>query len=456
MTGAFKAFLICQIFLASLLIAQNAGSDIPTPGRIGLPRFTEDYSVLKTIERNSLYYRLKYIPLGETSYLSLGGEARLRYEYFDNYFLGKAAQDNNGSILERYLLHADFHLNEEIRIFGQLVSLGAIDRDNPYRGLDKNDLDVNQLFAEYRSRSGFDFSIRAGRQEMYLGANRLFDYREGPNGRISFTGVRIDLYAPVQITLFYLSPGKINQGIFDDAPETNKKMIGVYSTFDNLIPGGVTDFYFIYNEYPQSNLINDGKRITAGAREAVTTGSFKVDAEAALQIAGIDDKGRSSLMLALDVNCKIIPANDFFNAGFISLYAGGAGDENHSTFNTFYPSGANFKSIDLFGKYNLAYFQPYIQFKPLVKDKLVADAIFCWRASVNDNVYYTPGLLFAKSGALNGSYLGVQGSVMYNYYWTDLLQTEIGCRVFWSSENMQSSGFAGRLTFLSAAVIYRF
>src|ERR1044072_8749374 len=60
--------------------------------------YDENYSYLRTARGNDLFDPIKYIPLNQSGdfYLSFGGEARVRYEYFHNPQWGLAPQDNNG------------------------------------------------------------------------------------------------------------------------------------------------------------------------------------------------------------------------------------------------------------------------------------------------------------------------------------------------------------------------
>ena len=49
-------------------------------------RWNEDYSYLKNAPDADFFDRIKYIPLGvDDWYLSLGGQLRYRYEYFNNF-----------------------------------------------------------------------------------------------------------------------------------------------------------------------------------------------------------------------------------------------------------------------------------------------------------------------------------------------------------------------------------
>src|SRR5271154_4194276 len=62
-------------------------------------RYDEDYGYLRDpAARTDLFDPLKYIPLNETGdwYLTLGGELRDRYEYFQNNTFGSGTQDKDG------------------------------------------------------------------------------------------------------------------------------------------------------------------------------------------------------------------------------------------------------------------------------------------------------------------------------------------------------------------------
>src|SRR5262249_15127232 len=87
-----------------------------------LLRYDEDWSYLKDpSNRSDALDGLKYILLNMHGwYISLGGEARIRYEYYSEFAFGAGPQDDNGYLLQRYLLHADFHLGPRVRFFVQL------------------------------------------------------------------------------------------------------------------------------------------------------------------------------------------------------------------------------------------------------------------------------------------------------------------------------------------------
>ncbi len=89
---------------------------------------------------------LKYISLrddGET-YLTLGGETRLRYEMCRHPAFGSDLPDDGGYLLQRYLLHGDLHLGSRVRVFAQLQSSLESGRNGGPRAFDADSLDLHQ------------------------------------------------------------------------------------------------------------------------------------------------------------------------------------------------------------------------------------------------------------------------------------------------------------------------
>src|SRR5688500_4929897 len=85
-------------------------------------RYNEGWSLLQDSSQQADWLdSVKFVPLhGTNVYISLGGEARLKYERYDQPVFNQTPADNDGFLLQRYLLHADFHATRYFRVFGQL------------------------------------------------------------------------------------------------------------------------------------------------------------------------------------------------------------------------------------------------------------------------------------------------------------------------------------------------
>src|SRR6185312_4252016 len=102
-------------FTAIILLFVKSVSAQYGPSPFSIERWDEDYSYLKdSPDRSSPLNAIKYIPLNPDGdwYLSLGGQARYRFDYFNNSDFGAGVQDQNGFHLVRLLAHVDAHLGK--------------------------------------------------------------------------------------------------------------------------------------------------------------------------------------------------------------------------------------------------------------------------------------------------------------------------------------------------------
>src|SRR5262245_16158779 len=215
------------ITIAALLLSpiKTRAAEATHRPEFKLSRQDENWSVLRDpAMRIDVFDPVKFIPLNGdgSSWLTLGGEVRERYEYFDHSNWGKGPQDENGYLLQRYMIHADAHLGEYFRIFTQFKSGLDDGRNGGPRPTDRDEFDVHQLLADVRVP--FDekdsLTLRLGRQELSFGTQRLVSVRESPNVRQSFDGVRATLrWSEWQFDGFATRPVETKTGVFDDGPD---------------------------------------------------------------------------------------------------------------------------------------------------------------------------------------------------------------------------------------------
>src|SRR6266498_3901372 len=134
-------------------------------------RYNEDWSFLRDrTQRADFFDPVKFVPLDTNGnwHLSFGGEARLKYELYSEPVFNQRPSDNNGFLLQRYLVHADLHATPYFRVFGQLQSSLEDFRTGGPRPSDRDDLDFHQAFFDVRLPLPDDDSVtlRGGRQEM--------------------------------------------------------------------------------------------------------------------------------------------------------------------------------------------------------------------------------------------------------------------------------------------------
>ena len=197
-----------------------------------LLRENEDWSFLRdTSLRQDIWDPLKYIRLGSDDwYLTIGGEVREVFEQVGNDNWGKQRYTNT-FLLERYMLHSDWHLGPHFRVFVQLKSGLESSRAGGPRPIDEKKLDFEAAFFEARTSGKNWIALRVGRQELNYGSGRLISVREGPNVRQSFDGFKVmSTIGSWNVDAFAARPDLDKPGFFNNSPDHRTTFWGVYAS----------------------------------------------------------------------------------------------------------------------------------------------------------------------------------------------------------------------------------
>ncbi|HEV8293404.1 MAG TPA: alginate export family protein, partial [Tepidisphaeraceae bacterium] len=203
------------LVVSSICNAQATAPPANKPPPYTLSRWDEDYRYLRDPaegEPRDFFDPIKYIKLNDKGdiYLSLGGQFRYRYEYFQDFNFGAGPQDDEGYHLFRLLTHVDLHVGDNFRIFVQGKSALIEDREGGPRAVDADEIDIQQAFGELSFRFNnhkYSAMIRAGRQDLIYGAQRLIGVSDWTNVRRTFDGVRGSFGIGNQtIDLFFVRP----------------------------------------------------------------------------------------------------------------------------------------------------------------------------------------------------------------------------------------------------------
>ena len=226
-----------------------SGSDVPT---YKLLRYDEDYSYLKDPDRRTDFWDpIKYIPFGDRDdwYASFGAQLRPRLQFYNNFDFG-TTPGPNAYLDQRYYYHGDFHFGPNVRIFFQLVDGFENGRiGGPLPQLEEDIFDAHQAFLDMVQHFDEEDSLtwRLGRQEMSYGSGRLIDVLEGVNLRRSFDAVRLLFrLGDWSVDGFWSKPVQIRPGVFDDIPDPQLSLWGVYAVHPlRLLPDGHADLYYL-------------------------------------------------------------------------------------------------------------------------------------------------------------------------------------------------------------------
>jgi hypothetical protein len=124
----------------------------------------------------------KYIPLGDDAYLTTGAELRARSENFRDNLWGGAPAPDDGYLWLRAMPYADLHVGTGpvgARTFVQPIFAYAIGVAPAAGPVDQTRTDILQAFADVRlgaetgATDGAGITLRAGRQMLSLGSERV-------------------------------------------------------------------------------------------------------------------------------------------------------------------------------------------------------------------------------------------------------------------------------------------
>ena len=362
-------------------------------------RYDEDFSYLGGTDGSYVkdpWDSIKWIPIGDNWHLTLGGQARLRFESETDKGFGGTSPSQDAYLLQRYFLHADLKHDSGLRFFLQGKFAHANFRDKGGFASREDHADFHQLFADIPFGSA---TWRLGRQELQYGKERLISPLDWGNLRRSFEGVKIfgetldwrwDAFA-VRIVIN-------DRANLDDADE-QKDFYGLYTTWKGT-KALAADFYFLLlkdNNRTENSNAKTGRRTvyTIGNRLFGKRGNWDYETEVATQFGTYaGDRIRAWMATAgggytfADVSWK---------PRFGLLYDYASGDRNpsdgtHSTFNQHFPLGHTWLGyLDRVGRQNIHALKAQLKIKPSKKITAWADFHTFYVDQDNDALYSAGG-----------------------------------------------------------------
>jgi hypothetical protein len=455
---------------ASCLRAQPQVAQTPAHPYASL-RYDENYAALRDpAKRTDGLDGLKFIGLNaaQTAYLSLGGEARLRYQYFHNEDWGATPYATSGSLEQRYLLHADVHLGAHVRAFGQLQSSLQNFQRGGHGSLEVDRFGLHQAFIDLVVPlvDSSSITLRPGRQELYYGNGKLVDPREAPNIRRSFDAVRILVqHHQWRTDLFVAKPVVNNPGLADDRDSDTQTFWGVYAT--GPLPWqrskATLDVYYlgIRNEeiiFSQGvgrelrhtlgfRLASQGEHLDYGLESMYQFGSFAGGTIRAGNVTG----GVGYTLRARDRSLRLSLGGGVGSGGQQ------AGSATLTTYNPLYPTGYYFgPPAQAIGPSNLLTLWPEVSLKPTPAVALVVGASLLWRQSLTDGVYSRGVALLLPAQASAARYIGTQFNLTASWQVQRHLTLALWAAYF-STGRFLEDGTPGRdIGYLLPFVTFRF
>ncbi|MEM6724067.1 MAG: alginate export family protein [Bacteroidota bacterium] len=436
---------VCFVFSFPFgMMAQADSTKIPVD--IQFLRAQEHYQYLAEANKKNTWESLKYIRLNRKGklypYVSFGADFRSEFQVRHNENWNPK-EDDVGVLFQRIMVHSDWQLSKQFRLFVQLKSGHTVGRNGPKFFLDNDDLDVHQAFLQLRMDN---WRLEFGRRELWYGSRRLISIREGTNIRQSFDGGRI-IYEQnrhrLDALFFAYNPQRT--GIFDNPVNFDQLLWGAYYTGKQLFDEFSNfDLYYLgsYQAAPSFERgDSEDQRHSIGIRHFGNWGKLSFNSEAIVQFGQFGEQNIQAWTISTDLGFTWIEQDQFrSDIGLkLDLISGDQDpmDNTLQTFNPLYPRGGYFGLLAIIGPANLIDFHPSIDFGFGEKWSLTIDWDFFWRQSLNDGIYFPSGRLQVASDGSRSRYIGSQGGLEVVYEVNPFLELETSWFYFFSGDFIQ-------------------
>jgi hypothetical protein len=460
------AFLAVGLFQ---LAGASQSPDPASPPPFKALRYDEDYrAFLGPKAQREPRDALKALPLpgNPDGHLTVGGDLRLRYEQFSNAQWGQGVQDDNGYLLQRYMVHADIQAAESFRVFTQIKSGRESGRAGGPRPTDEDRLDLHQAFLDVRhqAENGSSFTLRIGRQEVAFGSSRLISFREGPNVRLSFDGARVLVRrGRWSFDAFGFSPVQTLPGTFDDSYDRQQRLWGGYASGPlAIVPGVNIDVYYLglrRNTARFDQGVARELRHSVGTRLWGKQAAWDYNVEFVVQTGEFGSDEIFGWTVASDLGYSPAGWPLAPRLGLKANIASGDRDPSHGnlqTFNALFPRGAYFSESGLIGPANFIDLHPSLTLNPSREISLTADVDFFWRQSTRDGLY-GPAVNLVRSGwSTRARYVGAQTSLFGTWKPSRHWSATFGYAHFFVGDFLRESGPAADVDYTTTYITYTF
>lgn len=444
---------------APALASEGEGREAWQAPTLSITRYDEDWSDLADPKKRAHHWtgRFKYISLANDAYVVTGGELRLRSENYHGNGFGAAAAPDDSYVWARAMPYVDLHV-DAVRAFVQPIAAYAVGVAPQAGPVDRTGADLLQGFVDVTAPLGEDGSLtlRAGRQMLSLGTERLVGTRYGPNVPLAFDGVRADLrHGKARLSLIAVRPVRSGTGDFDDATSHQKALWGAYATLPGL------DLYYLgYANREAIHGTDHGReeRHSLGARVHGSADRWSWNVEGVIQFGRFAGQPILAWTLATEAahgfpDAPLSP-RILLRANVASGDAR-AGDGRIGTFNALFPKGKYFGELSPVGPYNIINLNPAVSLTLSPTVSLGLSAMAYWRASRGDGVYDIPGNLVRAPGTASARFIGKEAEASLSWQATPELELSTSLSAFAPGDFIRQTGPARTITLLGFEANFR-
>ncbi|WP_303541281.1 alginate export family protein [Sphingomonas natans] len=434
------------------------------PPTLTTTRYDEDWSSLADVQRRDGRWPepLKYIPLGGAAYATVGAELRVRDESFQNNLWGGADAPNDSYQWIRLVPSADIHVGR-FRAFVQPIAAYAIGVAPSAGPVDQTRLDLLQGFADIRfgeartgDADGTGITLRAGRQMIALGTERLIGTRYGPNVPLAFDGFRaLASLNGTKLSMFAVRPVQPGSGTFDDRRSRAKLLWGAYAN-----RGGLDLYYLGYrNQQARSGgLTGSERRHTLGARFFGNQSGWHWNVEGAYQFGRFSGETISAWTVGTEFGHRF--ASIAGQPDAVMRFNVVSGDKRPGgrlgTFNAMFPKGKYFGELSPVGPYNIVSLNPRVGMGLGSNVSASIASMVYWRYSRRDGIYDVPGNLVRAADGATAKFIGSEAEATLAWQATPELELSTSMSVFGPGRFIKQTGASRTIGMLGLEANFRF
>ncbi|WP_374763650.1 alginate export family protein [Yunchengibacter salinarum] len=396
--------------------------------------------------------RFKRMKLAENVTLDLGGQYRLRYHDENNHGLTRLNGLDNEFLLSRLRVYGNLEVGDHVRVYVEGIDAAATGESLPNRGIEVDRHDLLNGFVDVSFAAGeSDVTLRAGRQELLFGNQRLISPLDWGNTRRTFDGFRANISRPLgegdtlDVSLFAVRPREVEKTGFNDTNDS-VDFLGAYATLD--LGAHSFDLYSLSLE--ETGLPTDNFHLfTHGVRWNGRFGNLLGEMEAAIQRGNLGGQDHNAEMLTLGLGYDFGAFSDWKPKAWLYYdYASGDGQPNdgvHGTFRQHFPlAHAWLGLIDLVARQNIKAGSFKTSFQPTDWLTLAPQLHSFHLADSRDGLYNAGGAIIRRDPTGQaGSHVGEELDVVAKIKLPSRMGLMIGWSKFWGAGFIDDTNPAG-------------
>lgn len=430
------------------------------PPKYGYPRvglmqnsfFDADFRYLDDPKNTDHDYAdcLKRIHLGDDWLFSTGGD--LRYRYMNEYN-ARLTTTNNDYGLARARVYGDLWYRDLFRTYIEYIGAYSGPQSLPVLPIDNNFGDFLNLFVDVKAGEYADkpIYVRAGRQELIYGSQRLISPLEWANTRRTFQGVKAFRQDEKwDFDAFWVQPVVPNATKLDSV-DNNYNFAGTWATYKQNKTTSA-DFYYLMSDNASKITLSGLARApftihTLGTRYAGSKDGFLWDLEYAAQLGtrGPENVIAGMATTGVGYHWKDAPLKP--TAWIFYDYASGDNSPNQGTFHTFnqlFPFGHYYLGwSDVIGRQNIQDLNAHLFLYPTNWLTCWLQYHRFWLAADRDALYSPAGTPLRRSATgVAGNDVGQEVDLVLNFHLSKHVDLMTGYAYLFGGEFLQKTATA--------------